>query len=327
MLARREFITLVGATTLAFPSDAHAQRSKRPLIAYLSGVTQPVAAPYLAGFLRGMRELGRVEGRDFDIVLRYTDGFQDRAPVQAQEVIALNPDIILATGPVNAVPARKFTSTIPIVCPTLADAVELGLIATEAHPGGNVTGIAPYVAGLPTKFIEIAREFVPGAHKIGLLTDLKEPKAAPQVVEMEAAGHDLKINIITVGINGPDEIEGGLQRLAGEGPDIVVVLQSSTLLRANQQIAVSALAKRLPTVYGYSAHTEAGGLVSYGIDLVSCFHRCATFVDKILRGEKPGDLPVEFPTKLLLVINAKTAKVLGLAIPSTLLVLADQVIE
>jgi putative ABC transport system substrate-binding protein len=326
-LDRREFAILLGAA-VAWPLGSHAEQpSKRPLIAYLSGVAQPVSAPYLAGFLRGMRELGRVEGRDFDMVYRYTDGFQDRAPVQAQEVIALKPDIIFATGVISAVPARKLTSIIPIVCPTLADAVHLGLIASEARPGGNVTGIAPYVAGLPAKFIEIAREIAPGARKIGLLTDLREPKAAPQVAEMEGAGRDLKLDIITVGINGPEEIESGLQQLADQGPDVVVVLQSSTLLRANQQIASSSLAKRLPTVYGYSAHVEAGGLISYGIDVVSCFYRCAAFVDKILRGAKAGDLPVEFPTKLLLVINAKTAKALGLAIPSTLLVRADQVIE
>ena len=327
-IERRQFAALLGAAAVVWPLGSHAeQRSKRPLIAYLSGVAQPVSAPYLAGFMQGMRELGRVEGRDFDMVYRYTDGFQDRAPVQAQEVIALNPDIIFATGVISAVPAKKLTSTIPIVCPTLADAVHLGLIASEAHPGGNVTGIAPYVAGLPAKFIEIAREVVPGARKIGLLTDLREPKAAPQVVEMQGAGRDLEINVITVGINGREEIEGGLQRLAGQAPDVVIVLQSSTLLRANKQIAASALAKRLPTVYGYSAHVEAGGLISYGIDVVSCFYRCAAFVDKILRGAKAGDLPVEFPTKLLLVINAKTAKALGLAIPSTLLVRADQVIE
>jgi putative ABC transport system substrate-binding protein len=334
-MRRRDFITSFGATTLAFPAIAYAQKSKRqqqskrqrPLIAYLSGVAKPVSAPYLAGFLRGMGELGRVEGRDFDMVYRHTDGFQDRAPVQAQEVIALNPDIIFATGVISAVPARKLTSTIPIVCPTLADAISLGLIASEAHPGGNVTGIAPYVAGLPAKFIEIAREIVPGARKIGLLTDFKEPKAAPQVVEMEGAGRELELNLIKVGINGPEEIETALQQLAGERPEVVIVLQSSTLLRANQQIAASALAKRLPTVYGYAAHVEAGGLISYGIDLVSCFHRCAALVDKILHGAKAGDLPVEFPNKLSLVINAKTAKALGLAIPPTLLVRADQVIE
>jgi putative ABC transport system substrate-binding protein len=327
-IERRQFAALLGAAAVVWPLGSHAeQRSKRPLIAYLSGVAKPVSAPYLAGFLQGMRELGRVEGRDFDMVYRYTDGFQDRAPVQAQEVIALNPDIIFATGVISAVPAKKLTSTIPIVCPTLADAVHLGLIASEAHPGGNVTGIAPYVAGLPAKFIEIAREIVPGARKIGLLTDLREPKAAPQVVEMEGVGRDLEIKLITVGVNGPEEIEGGLQQLAGEGLDVVIVLQSSTFLRANQQIAASALAKRLPTVYGYSAHVEAGGLISYGIDLAACFHRAAALVDKILRGAKPGDLPVEFPTKLSLVINGRTAKALGLAIPPTLLVRADQVIE
>jgi putative ABC transport system substrate-binding protein len=326
-MRRRDFLRSLGVTGIVLPTIARAQQSKRPLIAYLSATSETVTAPVLASFLRGMQELGWVEGHNFEIVIRYTDGFQERAPVQAQEVIALKPDIIFASGVISALPVRKLTSIIPIVCPTLADAVHLGLIASEAHPGGNVTGIAPYVPGLPAKQIEIAREIVPGARKIGLLTDPKEPKAVPQVEEMEAVGRALEIKIVTVGASRPEDIEGALQKLAAEGPDVVIVLQSSTLLRANQQIAASALAKGLPTVYGYSPHVEAGGLVSYGIDLLWCFHRGAYFVDKILRGTRPADLPVEFPTKFLLAINAKTAKALGLTIPRTLLVRADEVIE
>jgi putative tryptophan/tyrosine transport system substrate-binding protein len=180
---------------------------------------------------------------------------------------------------------------------------------------------------LSSKQIELAREIVPGARNIGLLTDLKEPKAAPQVQEMEATARALKIDVMTVGINQPEDIEGALQKLASKRVDVVVVLQSSTLLRESKQIAASALTKRLPTVYGYAGHVGAGGLSSYGVDLLSCFYRGAYFVNKILRGAKPADLPVEFPTKLLLLINGKTAKALGLTIPTTLLVRADDVIE
>jgi putative tryptophan/tyrosine transport system substrate-binding protein len=326
-MRRRDFITSFAATTFALSSIARAQRSKKPIIAYLSGTAQTISAPYLAQFLRGMREAGNVEGRDFDMIYRYTDGYQDRAPAQAEEVIRLGADIIFATGVISAVPAKKLTSTIPIVCPTLADAVHLGLIASEARPVGNVTGIAPYVEGLPSKQIELAREIVPGAGTIGLLTDLKEPKAAPQVQQMEATARALKINVVTVGVNQPEDIEGALQKLASERVDVVIVLQSSMFLRENKQITASALSKRVPTVYGYAEHVRTGGLISYGVDLFWCWYRGAYFVDKILHGARPADLPVEFPTKLLLVINGRTAKALGLTIPPTLLVRADDVIE
>jgi putative ABC transport system substrate-binding protein len=201
------------------------------------------------------------------------------------------------------------------------------LIASEARPGGNITGIEPYVAGLPAKQMELAREIVPGASKVGLLTNLSDPKAAPAALELEAAGRGLEINITSSDADRPEEIESALQVLASQRVDVVIVLQSSMLFTNSRQIAALALAMRLPTVYGYREHVIAGGLASYGVDLEWCWGRAASFVDKILHGARPGDLPVEFPTKMLLAINLKTAKALGLAVPSSLLVRADEVIE
>jgi putative tryptophan/tyrosine transport system substrate-binding protein len=274
-----------------------------------------------------LRELGYVEGQNFDIVYRSSGGNQDRLPALAEELVPLKPDVILAIAIAAAVPARKATSTIPIVSPALADAVGLGLIASEARPGGNVTGIEPYVPGLPAKQLEIARQIVPGARTIGLLTNLVDPKAPPQLKELEAAGQGLEIRLVARDATRPDEVEGALQFLAEQKADVVIVLQTSVLISQTRAIAEYALVKRLPTVYGYREHVVDGGLISYGVDLRWCYQRAAALVVKILHGSAPGDLPVEFPTSVLLSINLRIAKLLGLAVPPDLLARADEVIE
>jgi putative ABC transport system substrate-binding protein len=325
-MKRRQFITLIGGAAAAWPVTALAQARKPALIAWLTGA--PLSSTTSTRmFLQGLQDLGYVEGPDLQITYRSSDGYQDRLPALAEELVRLNPDVIVAAGLDAVVAARNVTQTIPIVSATLADAIHLGLIANEARPTGNVTGLEPYVAGLPAKQMEFAREIMPGASKIGLLTNLSDPKAPPQVQELLAAGQTLEIEVISSDANRPEEIEGALQALASRRVDVVIVLQTSMLLGNSQQIAELALAKRLPTVYGYGAHVIAGGLASYGVDLEWCWRRAASFVVKILHGARPGDLPVEFPTKMLLSVNLKTAKALGLTVPSSLLVRADQVIE
>lgn len=327
-VGRRELIAAFGAATFAWPVAALAEISpRRPLIAWLASATQVYSESKVRVFLQAMHDLGYVEDKDFDIVYRYSEGYQDRLPALAEELVRLKPDVILAVAIADAVAARNATSTIPIVSPALADAVHLGLIASEAKPGGNVTGIEPYVAGLPAKQIEIAREIVPSARTVGLLTNLIDPKAPPQMKELEAAGRALDIRIVAADAKRPEEVEGSLQILADWKVDVVIVLQTSMLLSQNRQIAESAVAKRLPTVYGYREHVVAGGLISYGVDLRWCFGRAASFVDKILRGSTPGDLPVEFPTNVMLSINLKTANELGLTVPPLLVTRADEVIE
>jgi putative tryptophan/tyrosine transport system substrate-binding protein len=328
-MRRREFIGFIGGAAAAWPLAARAQVSpkRRPLIAWLTGLTTEASRSHTANFFDSMRELGYRDGRDFDMVYRIAEGYQDRLPALAKELVGLKPDVILATAVIAAVPARNATSTIPIVCPFLADAVHLGLIASEARPGGNVTGIEPYVGGLPAKQMEFAREIVPGTSTIGLLTNSKDPKGAPQTPELEAAGHAVGLTIVAADANRPEEIEGAVEALASQRVDVVIVLQTTLLLSFRRPIAELALAKRLPTVYGYREHVLAGGLISYGVDVPWCVRRSAYFVDKILRGTPPGDLPVEFPTKLLLSINLTTAKALGITVPPTLLASADDVIE
>jgi putative ABC transport system substrate-binding protein len=327
-MKRREVITLLGGAAAGWSLAARAETSsKRKLIAWLSPGTPQLSLGFADDFLHGMQDFGYVEGRDFDMAYRFTNGYQDRLPALTEELVQLKPDVILAPAVTSAVVARKVTSTIPIVVPALADAVELGLIASEARPGGNVTGIEPYVPGLPGKQVEFARKIVPGASKIGLLTNLKDPKAPPQAQEIVSLARTLEVKTVSADANLPEDIDSALRLLAGEHVDVVIVLQTSLLLSYAQQIATSALAERLPTVYGYREHVEAGGLISYGVDLPWCYYRGAYFVDKILRGTAPGDLPVEFPTKMILAINLKTAKALGVTVSTSLLATADELIQ
>ena len=328
-IGRRELLSALGVAAVTWPFGAWAQVSakKRTLVGWLSGSASKVAGLFANDFLDGMRDLGYIDGRDFDMVSRYAEGIQDRLPALAEEIVGLKPDVIVAAAVNAAVPARAATSAIPIVCPALADAVHLGLIASEARPGGNVTGIEPYVAGLPAKQMEFAREIAPGAARIGLLTNLQDPKAPPQRQELVSAAKALELAIAEADVNNPDEIERAMEALASSRVDVVIVLQTGLLLSLGRQIAEFAAAKRLPTVYGYREHVLEGGLISYGVDLRWCYRRGAYFVDKILHGTPPGELPVEFPTKMMLSINLKTAKALGIAVQPALLGLADEVIE
>jgi putative ABC transport system substrate-binding protein len=328
-MRRRQFITLIGGAA-AWPFVARAQVTrKRPLIGRLSFGSRdtPLIVRYINGFLSGMRELGYVEGRDFDMTYAMADFHADRLPQVTAELVKLAPDVIVAGATLEAVAAAKATATIPIVVGALAEPVALGFATSDARPTGNVTGIMPYVKGLPAKQLELAREVVPGATRIGLVDDVTDPKAHPQRQEIEAAGRSLEIEIVPEEVRTAADIDAAYQALASAGVRVVVVEQSNMLVNASKTIAEAAASKRLPTVYGYREHVEAGGLVSYGINLDWCQHREAYYVDKILKGTKPSDLPIEFPTNVELVINLKTAKALGITVPSSLLVRADEAIE
>jgi putative ABC transport system substrate-binding protein len=325
-MRRREFIELIGglaATTALRPALAEGPSK---LVVWISAFGFAPDRPFATLFLNGMKEEGFVAGRDFAYVERGGRGIQDAARV-AEEAVQLKPAIILAPATLEAVAAKKATSTIPIVCPALADAVDLGLIASEARPGGNVTGIEPYIGGLHAKQIELARELLPNAARIGLLTNDADPKGPPQVPEFKAAAQAMGLQIVSANADRAEDIETALQTLADEKIDLVIVLQTTMMLINRSAIAKSALQKRLPTVYGYREHVGEGGLVSYGVDLRWCVRRAAYFAVQILRGAAPRDLPIEFPTSMWLAANQQTAKALGITIPPTLLARADEVIE
>src|SRR3954447_3843642 len=291
-MQRREIIWVVGCAAIS-PLGTSAQAApKRPLIAWGTGVTKETSSPYFGSFLKGMRDLNHIERRDFHMMYLFSDGYGDRLPILAEEIVRAKPEVIIATAVDAVVAVRKYTSTIPIVSFALADAVHLGLIQSEARPGGNITGIQPYLQGLPAKQLELALEIVPHAKKVGFLTNLQDPKAPPQAQELQTAAQGLNLNVITADASRPEEIEDALQVISSAEADIVIVLQTSMLFSTRDQIAMAALARKLPTVFGYEPHVVVGGLVSYGIDLIQCSHGVSNFVDKILHGAKPSDLPV-----------------------------------
>ena len=325
-IKRRELLLLGGAAA-AWPLVARAQISAGgPLIACLSSGSYG-RVPLIAGFQEEMRDLGYYGGRNIDVVYRFAEDHLERLPGLAEELVRLKPAVIVAPAMVDAVAARKATGTIPIVSAALADPVSLGLVASLARPGGNVTGIMPDADGLPRKQIDLAREIVPGAGSIGILGNLSDPRAPSQRQELEEAAGALGVKIIAPEVVTPADLEGAIATLANERVEVVIALQTAMLLDKRQQIATLLATKRLPTVFGDRAHVEAGGLISCGIDLGWCGRRAGIYVQKILNGAAPGDLPVEISTRIEMVINLTTAKALGLAIPEAVRRRADDVIE
>jgi putative ABC transport system substrate-binding protein len=326
---RREFIALLGAVAVCPQRALTETTKKRPVIGRLAFPSKDadLFVRYNGQLLKGMRDLNYTEGQDFEVIYRLADFHAERLPQLAAELVQQHPDVIVVAASLDAVAAKKATDTIPIVVAALGDPVALGLIASEARPGGNVTGITPYVKGLPAKQLELARELVPGVTRVGLVDDVTDPKAHPQRLEIETTALSLAIKVVPVEVRTAADIVSAYEALAAKSVEVVVVEQSSMLVSAHKQAAEAAAAKKLPTVYGYREHVEAGGLASYGVNLDWCFHRAAYFVDRILKGANPAELPVEFPTRLELLINLKTARALGLTVPATLLARADEVIE
>jgi ABC-type uncharacterized transport system substrate-binding protein len=327
-MKRREFTTLLGGAVACWSGAGRGQvQSKRPLVVWLGSGTTAAVGTWV-GFLRnGLAELSYIDGHDLEIMIRMAENRAERLLGLAQEIVALQPRVIVAGAVEPALVAKKVTSTIPIVSGALADADHLGLIASYSRPGGNVTGITPYIDGLPAKQIELARELVPTAAKIGLLGNMNDPKAPPQRDELKKAAHALGLAVVIPEVRSDEEVGGAIQGLASERVDLAIVLQTTMMLSLRRDIAPLMAANRLPAVYGYCEHVDEGGLISYGVNLSWCWQHLATFVDKILKGASPADLPVEFPPRVQMVVNLKTAKTLGFAIPSTLLVRADEVVE
>jgi ABC-type uncharacterized transport system substrate-binding protein len=281
---------------------------------------------FLPAFRAGLVEQNLIEGRDYELAHRFGTGLAD-FPKLIEDIIALSPNVIIAPATLEAVALKKVTSSIPIVCPALANAIHLRLIESEARPGMNVTGIEPYIAGLPAKQVELAREIMPSCKTVGLLTNNADPKGPPQIPDLRRAAEALGLNTIETNANGINEIGEALTSLSRAGANVIVVLQTNLLLLNASLIAGVALEREVPTVFGYREHVVAGGLVSYGVDLRWCYRRGAHLAVKIIRGIKPSELPIEFPSSFWLAANVKTAKSLQLVLPSALLSRADEVVE
>jgi putative ABC transport system substrate-binding protein len=274
-----------------------------------------------------MRELGYLERRDYGMEERFAEGNLERLQSLAEELVRVKPDVIVAGTSVAALAVKKTTSSIPIVGVNLTDPVRMGLSASESRPDSNVTGTLMRLAGLTGKQLEIALELVPAATKAGIMINPTNPIRFIHTSELEAAASKLGVSLVRADVRSAGNVEAAFQDFVREGAKIVVVGGDATFFASRRVIANFALASRIPTVFAFREHVEVGGLISYGINLSMNYRRAAYYVDKILKGDKPADLPFEFPAKLELVLNMATAKTLGLTIPPTLLARADEVIE
>ena len=327
-MKRREFISLVGAAA-AWPLAARAQQvGKTPQIGYL-GVSSPSLEPhYVEAFRQKLRELGHVEGKNIAIEYRWAEGQDDRLPNLASELVRLKPDVIVTTGTPGAVAAMQATKTIPIVMASSADPVGSGLVASLARPGGNVTGFTILGPELEGKRLELLKQAVPGLSRLAVLWNPSNPGIVSYFETVKNAGRALQISLgPVVEVRRSDELDNAFTAIASARPHALVVIADRFLLSHRKQIVEFAAVKRLPTMYPYREYVDAGGLMSYAPSNIELFLGTAIYVDKILKGAKPGDLPIQEPTKFELVINLKTAKALGLDVPLHLQQLANEMIE
>jgi putative ABC transport system substrate-binding protein len=324
MSSRRKFITLLGSAAAAWPLTARAQQPM-PTIGIL-GSGSAAWSHLVSTLMQRLRELGYVENRTVAIEYRWAEGRDERYAAMAAELVGLKVDTIVALGTPAIVAARKATAVIPIVFPIASDPVGDGLVASLARPGGNVTGLSTLQPDLAGKRLEILREIIPGLSRLAVLANGHSPIAILNVGEVKAAAPKLGIEVNTLDVKRADDLAPAIDQLKGRTQAIYVV--GDFFVFDNQvQINTLALVARLPTMHNGRGYVETGGLISYGTSLSDLFRRAGDYVDKILKGTKPADLPVEQPTKFELVINLKTAKALALSVPPTLLARADEVIE
>ena len=327
-MKRREFITLLGGAAVSLPEVARAQQGERvKRVGFLTLTSSKDEEGVLAAFLDGLRSHGLIEGKNLKLDYRYSEGDVKRLTQLAQELIALRPDVVVGGEPSPAKVLKDTAPTLPIVCPQLTDAQLPDLVASYARPGGTVTGLAETVEGLTGKLIELVQEFVPGAVRVGVLANPTGASMQFFAHSIEEAARGRGILVLTEEATTPDELSPALGRLAQQQPQAIIVPLNGLFRNEVGHIVQLATAARLPTIFAAPYGPKAGGLASYGIDLKDNFRRAADYVDKILKGTKPADMPIEFPTKIELVINLKTAKAIGLEVPPSLIARADEVIE
>jgi ABC-type uncharacterized transport system substrate-binding protein len=325
-MRRREFITLLGSAAVAWPLVAQAQRpAKLPTIGFLGASSEAGQAPWTAAFLQRLRELGWVEGRTIAIEYRWAEGRNERFAEFASEFVGLKVDIILTDGGATLA-AKKVTSVIPIVFAVAADPLGGGYVASLSRPGGNVTGSSVQAFDSASKRLGLLREVLPGLRRLAVLVNPNYPAAVAETGEIEASAQKLGIEVFRAEVRRAEDFVPAIEGVKGRADALYVCTDS---FANSNRIAVNtaALAARLPTMQGFREAARAGGLMSYGANFPALFRRAAEKVDKILRGAKPGDLPVEQPTQFDLVINLKTARALGIEVPPSVLVAAEEVIE
>ena len=325
-IGRREFITLLGGAAAAWPLAARAQQAgKLPTIGFLGGATPTLWSAWVSAFVQRLRELGWVEGRNVAIEYRWAEGRNERYAEIATEFVRLKVDLIVTAG-ASVVAAKQATSVIPIVFAVAADPLGTGLVASLARPGGNITGLSNQAADLAAKRLELLREVVPSLRRLVIMANVDYPAVVLEMREVETAAGRLGLDSVAIEIRRGEDIAPVFGALK-ERTDALYVCADPLVVTHQVRINSFALAAKLPTMHSLREHIETGGLISYGPNFPDLFRRAADYVDKILRGAKPADLPVEQPTKFDLVINLTTARALGFEVPPTLLARADEVIE
>ncbi len=324
---RRKFVTLLGGAAAAWPLAARAQQAGRlPTIGFLGATTPAGQSQLTAAFVQRLRQLGWIEGHTVAIEYRWAEGRSERFAEFAAELVRLKVDVILTHNTPPVLAAKQATSVIPIVFATAADPVGTGVVASLARPGSNVTGLSTQTPDLAGKRIELLREVVPGLRRLAILANPENSYVILEVREVQAAARTLGLEVALFEIRRAEDITPAFEGLKG-GVEALYILPDPLLFTNRLRINTLALGARLPTMHGLREYVEASGLISYGPNWRDQWRRAADYIDKILRGAKPADIPVEQPTKFDLIINLTTAKALGLTVPPTLLARADEVIE
>jgi putative ABC transport system substrate-binding protein len=323
---RREFIAGLGAVVASSALTQAQQQGKIPTIGFLGALTPAIESQRVAAFVMRLRELGWVDGRTVAIEYRWAEGRSDRVAAIAAELVRQGVDVVVTAGTPAVSAAKQATSIIPIVFAVAGDPVGNGLVDSLARPGGNITGLSSQLADLSPKRIGLLREAVPHIRKLAIMANAGNPAAVLEMREVQETAGKLGLDTVMLKIQQAADVASAIEGLDSRS-DALYVSTDPLVLTNRVQLNILALSARLPTMYGARENVEAGGLMSYGPNIPDQFRRAAGFVDKILRGMKPAEIPVEQPTRFELIINSTTAKALGLTIPETLLATADEVIQ
>ena len=326
-MMRRQLLIALGAGVLAAPYASRAQQQRVYRVGFLGNSTAALEANLVGPFREGLRDLGYVEGRNIVIEYRWAEGKYERFPELIAELVARKVDVIVTAGTPAALAVQRATATIPLVMVAVGDPVSTGLVASLARPGGNSTGLTSIAPDLEGKRLELLREVVPKLARVSFLVNPDNAFHVGSEKQARAAAQVLHVDVQFIGVRADADFDHAFDVIAKERPDAFIVLADRVFLHNRGRIVDFAARNRLPAVYPYRELVEAGGLMSFGPNYADMHRRAATYVDKILKGAKPADLPVEQPTKFELIINLKSAKALGLPIPQSLLVRADEVIQ